>query len=401
MSENVRYWLWLQRALGEGANIKPVIDDFGSAKKLYEANILEWKMSTSLTARQINRLEETKLTVADEIIYICNENGWQIIDYEDSLYPGRLKEIINPPAVLYVDGTMPDVDDMITIGIVGTRKASEYAVKVTHIMSRGIAQAGVLVVSGGALGVDTYAHRGAIAAGGKTIAVLGCGLGTKYLSQNSSLRDMIKKYGALVTEFEPFTPAGKRTFPIRNRIISGLSLGVLVVEAGEKSGSLITARYALEQNRDVYAVPASVLSTNFSGTNRLIDDGARVVTLPVHLIESYLSDYPGADPSKIGSIEELASEETDKSANVEEKEDKYSFDTLEKGRKNRLEREEKERNLDGDLKTVYDSVGDNFTHIDMIIEKSGLSSQKVTASVIQLEMLGIIESASGKRYKKA
>lgn len=401
MSDNVRYWLWLQRALGEGANIKPIIDDFGSAKRLYEANILEWKMSSSLTVRQINRLEEAKLTDIDEIIYTCNENGWRIIDYEDSLYPSRLKEIINPPAVLFVDGEMPDVDSLITIGIVGTRKASEYAVKVTHIMSRGIAEAGALVVSGGALGVDTYAHRGAITAGGKTIAVLGCGLGTKYLSQNSSLRNMIKNCGALVTEFEPFTPASKRTFPIRNRIISGLSLGVLVVEAGDKSGSLITAKYALEQNRDVYAVPASVLSTNFSGTNRLIDDGARVVTKPIHLIESYLYDYPTADASKIRSIDELASDETDKSANVEAKEDKYSFDTLEKGRKNRLEREEKERSLDGDLKAVYDSMDDNFTHIDTIIEKSGLSSQRVTASVIQLEMLGIIEGASGKRYKKS
>lgn len=401
MSENVRYWLWLQRALGEGANIKPVIDDFGSAKNLYEANILEWKMSTSLIARQINRLEETKLTDVDEIIYTCDKNGWQIIDYEDSRYPNRLKEIINPPAVLYVDGDLPDVDSLITIGIVGTRKASEYAVKVTHIMSRGIAEAGALVVSGGALGVDTYAHRGAIAAGGKTVAVLGCGLGTKYLNQNSSLRNMIKNYGALVTEFEPFTPASKRTFPIRNRIISGLSLGVLVVEAGKKSGSLITAKYAIEQNRDVYAVPASVLSTEFSGTNRLIDDGARVVTKPEHLIESYLYDYPTADASKIRTIDQLAFDETDQSANVEKREDKYSFDSLEQGRKKRLEREEKERNLDGDLKTVYDSIGENFTHIDLIIEKSGLSSQKVTASVIQLEMLGIIESASGKRYKKA
>ncbi|MDD6728540.1 MAG: DNA-processing protein DprA [Eubacteriales bacterium] len=401
MSENVRYWLWLQRALGAGANIKPVIDEFGSAKELYDANLIEWRMSPSLTAVKIKHLEETPITVADEIIYTCEENGWQIIDYEDERYPKRLKEIINPPAVLYVDGELPDVDSLITIGVVGTRKASEYAVKVTHIMSRGIAEAGALVVSGGALGVDTYAHRGALAAGGKTVAVLGCGLGTKYLSSNSSLRDAIRHNGALVTEFEPFTPAGKRTFPIRNRIISGLSLGVLVVEAGEKSGSLITAKYAIEQNRDVYAVPVSVLSTDFSGTNRLIDDGAKVATKPEHLIEGYLSDYPTADISKIRSIDELINDEQDSSANVEKSEDKYSFDNLEKGRKTRLENEKKAVSLDGDLKAVYDAIEENFTHIDTIIEKSGLSSQKVTAAVIQLEMLGIIESASGKRYKKA
>lgn len=401
MSENVRYWLWLQRALGCGSNIGPIIDEFGSAKGLYNANLLEWRMSTCLSARQIKALEETALEDIDKIISICRENGWLIIDYEDDLYPKRLKEIINPPAVLYADGEMADVDSFITIGIVGTRQASEYAVRVAHIMSRGIAEAGAVVVSGGALGVDTYAHRGALAAGGKTIAVLGCGLGTKYLVKNEGLRNMIRKSGVLITEFEPFTPASRTTFPIRNRIISGLSLGVLVVEAGEKSGSLITARCALEQNRDVYAVPVSVLSTEFSGTNRLIDDGARVVTKPVHLIESYLPYYSTADASKIRSIDELTSDYTDNSANVEKASDKYSFDNLEQGRRKRLAREKQELMLDGDIKIVCSCIDEKFMHIDTIIEKTGLSSRQVTSAVIQLEMLGIIESASGKRYKKA
>lgn len=400
MSENVRYWLWLQKALGEGANIEEAIDEFGGAKGIYDSNVLEWRMSASLTATQVNKLERTNLTDVDEIIYKCEQNNWQIIDYDDERYPKRLKEIINPPAVLYVDGKMPDIDSLITIGIVGTRKASEYAVKVTHIMSRGIAEAGALVVSGGALGVDTYAHRGALAAGGVTIAVLGCGLGTKYLSKNESLRALIKDKGALITEFEPFTPASKRTFPVRNRIISGLSLGVLVVEAGVKSGSLITAKYAIEQNRDVYAVPASVLSTDFSGTNRLIDDGAKVATKPIHLIEAYLYDYPTADKSKIRSIEELSRDETDNSANVQITDDKYSFDTIESGRANRLKREQKELGLTGDNKLVFSCMDDSLIHIDVLIEKTKLTSQQVIASVIQLELLGLVESASGKRYKK-
>lgn len=400
MSDNVKYWIWLQKALGPGANIAAVIDEFGSAKALYEANLIEWRMSLSLSERQIEKLLNTKIETADKIIDVCAENGWSIIDYDDGRYPKRLKQIINPPAVLYVDGKMPDVDSLITIGIVGTRLASEYAVKVTHIMSRGIAEAGALVVSGGALGVDTYAHRGALSAGGKTIAVLGCGLGTNYLAKNKGLRDMIRKNGALVTEFAPFKPASRTTFPIRNRIISGLSLGVFVVEAGEKSGSLITAGYALEQNRDVYAVAASVLSTSFAGTNRLIEDGARVITKPVQLIESYLPYYSTADASKIRSIEELASSNHIKSANVEEKEDKYSFDNLEQGRQSRLEREQKALSLTGDMKEVFSCIDDEFTHIDTIIEKTGLSSSQVTSVIVQLEMLGIIESASGKRYKK-
>lgn len=399
MSENVRYWLWLQRALGEGAHIKNIVESFGSAKALYDANILEWRMSSELTAKQVTRLEETRLTDIDEIIYNCESNGWQIIDYDDPCYPQRLKEIYNPPAVLYVDGVLPDIDNVVSIGIVGTRKASEYAIKVSHIMSRGISEAGAVVISGGALGVDTYAHRGALTAGGKTVAVLGCGFGTNYLSANKSLRDLIKVNGALVTEYPPFTPASKRTFPLRNRIISGLSLGVLVVEAGIKSGSLITANCALEQGRDVYAVPASVLSTAFAGTNKLIDDGARVATKPEHLIEGYADLYSSIDMSKIRSIDELMYDETDKSANIEVQEDKYSFENLESGRKKQADKQEKESKLKGDLKIVYSCLDENFSHIEAIIEKTGLSSQKVMVAITQLEMLRVIESTSGKRYR--
>ncbi len=401
MSENLRYWLWLQRALGEGAGIKRIVHSFGGAKELYDANVIEWRMSPDITASQVDRLSSVSLNDTEEIIYHCENNGWKIIDFDDEKYPQRLREIYNPPAVLYVDGELCDIDNSVAIGIVGTRRASEYAVKVTHIMSRGIAEAGALVVSGGALGVDTYAHKGALMAGGKTIAVLGCGLGAKYLSENKPLRDMIKHNGALITEYPPFTPASKRSFPLRNRIISGISLGVLVVEAGVKSGSLITAGCALEQGRDVYAVPTSVLSTDFAGSNKLIDDGAKVVTKPEHLIEAYESEYSSIDLSKIRSIDELMNDESDKSANVHIKEDKYSFEALEEGRSKRIENEKKSFALSEELKQIYNCLDDNFIHIDIIIEQTGLASSKVMAGLTQLEILGLIQSTSGKRYKKA
>lgn len=401
MSENLKYWLWLQKALGEGAAIKRIVHSFGGARQLYEANVLEWRMSPDLTVSQVDRLSEVSLNDTEEIIYQCENNGWKIIDFDDEKYPQRLKEIYNPPAALYVDGDLPDIDSLVTIGIVGTRKASEYAVKVTHIMSRGIAEAGALVVSGGALGVDTYAHKGALVAGGRTIAVLGCGLGTKYLAENKPLRDMIKLNGALITEYPPFTPASKRSFPLRNRIISGISLGVLVVEAGVKSGSLITANFALEQGRDVYAVPTSVLSTDYAGSNKLIDDGARVVTKPEHLIEAYKSEYDTIDLSRIRSIDELMNDESDKSANVKIKEDKYSFEALEDGRAKRIENEKKSFALSDELKQIYNCLDDKFIHIDIIIEQTGLASSKVTSGLTQLEILGLIQSTSGKRYKKS
>lgn len=400
MSENLKYWLWLQSALGEGANIKPVIDEFGSAKNLYNANILEWRMSSSLTSAQINRLGEADISIADEIIYTCDMNGWQIIDYEDSAYPKRLKELINPPAVLYVDGTLPDIDSLALIGIVGTRRASDYAIRVTHIMSRGCADGGAVVVSGGALGVDTAAHTGAIMAGGKTIAVLGNGLGASYLSANKALRESVKQNGALVTEYPPFTSASKRTFPLRNRLISGLSVGVLVVEAGVKSGSLITANYALEQGRDVFTVPASILSLDYAGTNKLIDDGAMVATKPVHLIAPYVNKFDSLDITRVKSVEEYMYDTSDKSANAP-KAVAPSFDNTASDRSARLERENKAASLKGDELKVYNCLTDSFEHIDVITAKAEITGGSAVSVLTRLELLGLARSTSGKRYKKS
>lgn len=401
MSANVKYWLWLAEALGAGAPINSVIEEFKGARELYESNIIEWRMSPSLTVKQINRLESLKLNSVEEIIYTCNQNGWQIIDFEDEKYPKRLKQIYNPPAVLYVDGELPDIDNSLCLGIVGTRKASAYAVKSAHIMSRGIAEAGAVVVSGGALGVDTASHKGAIMGGGKTIAVLGCGLGTNYLMKNAPLRDMIKRNGALVTEYPPFENASKYTFPMRNRIISGLSLGVLVVEAGVQSGSLITAKHALEQGRDVFAIPSSVLDIDFRGTNKLIEDGAYVATSPQSILEVYRDRFNNVDIGKVRSIEELMYDNSDKSANVENNKNASDFDYLQEGREKRIELEKKALSLTGDLKKVYYALEEHFENADVIIERAQLQSSKVMSSLMQLELMGLAESTSGKRYKQS
>ena len=256
MSETA-YWVWLQCALGEGAAVQPLLEEFGSAKAVYDANIMEWRMTPALTKYQVQHLESTPLSAADKVLSTCKQQGWQMLPYDHPDYPRLLRDLPDPPLVLYVDGTVPDWNLQLTLGIVGTRQASAYAVQVCDIMAKGVAGAGALVVSGGALGIDSTAHKGAMLAGGTTVAVLGCGLGTRYLMQNEPLRAEIRSHGALVTEFRPFTPAGKHTFPLRNRLISGMSEGLLVVEAGSHSGSLITARCALEQGRDVYAAPGS------------------------------------------------------------------------------------------------------------------------------------------------
>ncbi len=399
MSDNAVYWLWLQKALGEGARFKEILEDFKDIKAFYNANILEWRMSPALVPKQVNRLESTELADVQEIIYTCEKNHWQIIDYDDENYPARLKEIPNPPAVLFADGDLPDMDHAAVIGIVGTRKASEYAVKVTELLSRGIAQSGAVVVSGGALGVDSAAHRGAVMCGGKTVAVLGCGFGTNYLMGNKSLRDAIRKNGALLTEFPPFTGATKFTFPLRNRIISGLSLGILVTEAGVKSGSLITANYAAEQNRDIYAVPCSILSPQFAGTNKLIDDGAAVVTKPADLLFPYAERFH-IDLSAVKTVDRLMHETADSSANVKNTErEKLSFENLESGRKQRERKDKNMLGLSGDTLKVYAALTDAFQNIDVITEKSGLAASAVLGALTALEIADLAESTSGKRYK--
>ncbi len=400
MNSNTVYWIWLALALGEGARIREIVDDFGGAKQLYDSNIMEWRMSSALVPRQVNKLEKADIADAEKIISVCNDNNWQIICYEDEHYPERLKQISNPPAVLYVDGELPDIDSNVLIGIVGTRKASDYALKAAEVMSRGITQGGGIIVSGGALGVDTAAHKGAILSGGKTIAVLGCGLGTDYLKKNESLRDAVKNNGALITEYPPFTKASKYTFPLRNRIISGLSLGILVVEAGVKSGSLITANQALEQGRDVYAVPCSILEERFSGTNKLIGDGAAFAFNPVDLLYPYAEEY-GLRLDNVKSSVEIASEIKIRNVNVnaETEENSISFENISKTREKREKNRQISSTLSGSSKIVYDLLTDEFTHINIITEQSGLTANEAMTALTVLELDGLVESVGGKRFK--
>lgn len=395
---NTPYWVWLQMCIGAGARFREIIDDFGSIENLYNSNIIEWKMSTALTSNQIENLQKYSLDDTQKIINDCVKNNWQIITYDDLEYPQRLREISNPPAVLYVDGELPSIDSNVLIGIVGTRKPTSYAIKCASIMAKGVSKCGAIVVSGGALGVDSAAHRGSLEAGAKTIAVLGCGLGSDYLGSNRELRESIKCSGALVTEFPPFMGASRNTFPMRNRIISGLSLGVLIVEAGVKSGSLITANFANEQGRDVYAIPASILDYNFLGTNKLIDDGATVATSPSILIERYAEEFDTIDMSKAQTVRELVEDNTPADANAPKRQ-QIEFDNLQQDRAENLKKQNKSMELVGDEKIVYLSLSASFEGIDVIAEKANIDTKRILVALTMLEMKGLAESASGKRYR--
>lgn len=398
--KNARYLIWLQLTVGVGKAIKPIIDYFDSAENLYNSNYLQRKVCPNVTDKMLDAMESTPIEKADEIIAVCKQNGWDIITVDDENYPNKLKEIFDPPAVLYVDGQMPDVDKMLSIAVVGTRKPSNYAKSVARVISKGLARCNAVVISGGALGIDTSAHIGALECGGITVAVMGCGLGSNYLASNEDLRRRITEKGAVISEFPPFTPASRFTFPMRNRIISGLADGVFVAEAGTKSGSLITATFAVSQNRDMFATAASIFDKRFNGTNKLISDGAVPVVDVESIISHYTEKYATLDMSRLATVDELLNDEYKKRDLTPEQDEEITFENIEKHRKNRTQIDERSRQLVGDEKSVFDAMDDDFKDVESIANIAQLDINSVLVALTMLELDGLCESGMGKRYRR-
>ncbi len=285
----------------------------------------------------------------------------QKLELEDDRYPTRLRAISKPPPFLWIEGEVQALQAPALIAVVGTRKCTPYGEEVAFRMAHDLARSGVVVVSGLAYGIDTAAHEGALASGGKTIAVLGSGLESTYPARNQNLRKRIESQGAVVTEFPPGTEANEKTFPQRNRIISGLSLGVVVVEAATKSGALITADFAADQGREVYAVPGDVRSSLSEGTNRLIQTGARLVTSAGDVLEDL----------KLGAQATL------------------SFDR----------RETLPQNLSKDESHVLGLMDRPF-HIDELCERTGFSVNMLSDILTSLEISGWIRGLPGSRFEK-
>ena len=397
---DVLYWIWLQHCIGCARCFDNVLDYFGSIEAFYESNYLQKKCCPELNDNMIRKSEEFTLNDAKKIVDKCKKNGWSIITYEDSEYPVKLKNIYNPPAVLYVSGNLPDIDNVLTFGSVGTRKASPYALKASKVIAKGVARCGGVVVSGGALGIDTASHEGALEGGGKTVAVLGCGLGANYLMSNADLRRRIAANGALISEYPPGTQASKYTFPARNRIISGLSDAVFVAEAGIKSGSLITASFAADQGRDIFVLPSSIFDTGFNGTNKLIEDGAVPVTSMNVILSDYKEKYRTLDISKAASFEELLSDEYKERDIPFEKDEQLSFDKIDEHRDNQDKMAQTAAKISGNEKAVYYALTDGYTDIDSIAARANLDMKDVLMSLTMLELDGLAEAGIGKRYRK-
>ncbi len=279
------YWIGFNRVRGIGpARLRALLDHFGTIEAAWAAPS-DALREVGLDRRSLDNLVQArgKLNLADELDRVTRA-GVQILTWEDERYPQRLRTIDDPPPVLYVKGELAPADDW-AVAMVGTRNATNYGREVARTVATDLVRAGLTIVSGLARGIDSQVHRAALEAGGRTIAVLGSGLDVVYPWENLKLAQEIIAHGALLGEYALGTQPEAANFPPRNRIISGLSRGVVVVEAGEKSGALITAKYAADQGREVFAVPGSIFQRSSMGTNRLIRDGATPVLSATDVLE--------------------------------------------------------------------------------------------------------------------
>ena len=392
------YWIWLSCGLGQGASCLDLVSYYEwNPYEIYGTTFNEIFRLNVLTKKRIEKLKSFPIEKAEEILRASKQNGWEIVTPSSEYYPHNLLTLQDLPLVLFVDGDKTALISELSVSVVGARKASDYGVAVARALSSAMASVGFTIVSGGALGIDSAAHRGALDENGKTICVLGCGLGTKYLMDNEELRQQSRKNGALVTECPPFTSASRTTFPLLNRIISGLTLGTIVVEAGERSGSLITARLASEQGRDVFAVPGDLVSSSFLGTNNLIRNGARAVFSPNDILEEYCYKFY----DKLSIKERFPDDEIIRRAQgyLEQKQAEKIVEKAEASKTPPVVKKTAPSYLTENALKVYEFIGENPVHIDEITIGCKLSTDKILSAFTELEIYGLVTQMSGRRYK--
>ena len=288
MMSALKYWLWLTRLTGlKNQSRLLLLRHFGTPEAVYFAEPPELALVEGLERQQSALLSNHSLDAAEKVLERCHRLNIQLVTLQDAAYPERLRNIYDPPCLLYVRGRLPALDEEIVISVVGTRSCTPYGIVCAERLSYGLATGGAIVASGLARGVESAAIRGALLGGGVTIGVLGNGLDVVYPRENEGLYEDVAATGALISEYPPGTEPLPGNFPIRNRILSGIGVGALIVEAPLRSGALITASRAVEQGRDVFAVPGPIGAPTSQGCNRLIRDGAALVTDAADILEAY------------------------------------------------------------------------------------------------------------------
>ena len=355
-------WLSLAFTPGLGpATLKKLVERFGSARQILAASRKTLEECSFLRKDSLACLcdQRTIAEAADRELRLAEKVGTTLLCWDDPLFPPLLKEINDPPPILHVLGS-PQLLSAPGIAMVGARAASSYGLQVAERLATELARNGLVITSGFALGIDTAAHRGALAAGGKTIAVMGCGLDIVYPRQNKKLHEQIAAHGAIISETPLGTMPDGFRFPARNRIISGLSLGVVVVEAAHRSGTLITAHQALEQGRDVFAIPGRIDSPKSEGCHRLIQEGAKLVHSGADILEELSLAAPASQTEAKPQAPPLPPDEG------------KIFALLE----------------------VYPR------NIEEIIQAAQMPAHRISEILLRLELLGLVASLPGKQYQR-
>jgi DNA processing protein len=357
LSDFKQYWVGLNMVKGIGAvRLRALLDTFGDAQSAWEAPSGALQ-AAGLSTRIVDNLTRLRASVQlDEIWDQLQTQNIQVLTWVDDNYPIRLRDIDNAPPVLYLRGSI-ETNDEWAVAIVGTRRITPYGRQVAERIAIQLANSGITVVSGLALGVDRVAHQSSLDAGGRTLAVLGSGVDRVYPPQNRSLAEKVIEKGALISDYAPGTPPEGSNFPPRNRIISGLSLATVVVEAGVKSGALITANFALEQGREVFAVPGNVFAPQSRGPNRLIQNGA----------------HPLLDPKEILDVLDLTRVTEHREARVV------------------LPSNATEAQL-------FEVLGHEPLHVDEVRAQTDLPIDQVTATLAMMELKGMVRQVGGMRY---
>jgi len=363
--DNIRPWFHLKSVAGVGNLLcKRLIDRFESPENVFQASDEDLLKVEGVTKRHAAAIKKHKTPdkIKAELDLVAHK-GYQIVTLTDSNYPRLLREIPDPPPFLYVYGRLDGSAGK--LAVVGSRNATGYGITTTKNLCANLTLLDITIVSGMARGIDTAAHEGALAAKGKTIAVLGSGLERVYPAENVKLFHRISENGAVVSEFSLMTEPEAHNFPIRNRIISGMSLGTVVVEATKKSGSLITARLAAEQNREVFAVPGSVQSFKSIGTHTLIKQGAKLVEHAQDIVEE-LTPFFQINARPAINIQDQAGK--------------------------------KSASLTADEARVYDALEPYPVHIDDLVRKISMEPGKLSSVLLKLELKGMVQQSPGMLF---
>ncbi|MDO4607708.1 MAG: DNA-processing protein DprA [Clostridia bacterium] len=363
----------LQQVFGAGSLKAVKIFDLLLENKLLDKHFTN-SLDNIINKKDVEKLLKYDIQKAYKIIDDCVKNQISIVTLCDDNYPKRLNNINDKPILLYIKGSIDNIDNLPAVSVVGPRNISDFGKKAAFSISKRLAKGNMVVVSGAAVGADTCAHKGALAVGGITIAVLGCGICYDYLPQNRQMREQIAKTGCLISEHPPYTATTRYGFPVRNRIISALSLGTVVVEASLKSGSLITARLANEQGRDVFVIPGNPTLENYKGSNALLRDGAIPLLNALDIFNQYIFQFP-----EIIDIEKAFKED------CVEKKNKKSLKNLQLG-------------LSNEAKIVYNNLNNQKFTVDDLLHLS-LRDDTLISVLTELEIEGLIKALPGGNYE--